>query len=296
MDNRGFKDKYVNPYTNFGFKKLFGTEINKDLLISFINSLLHGREVVKDLTYLNTEHLGTSETDRKAVFDVYCENEKGEKILVEMQRGIQQYFKDRSLYYATFPIREQGQKGEWDYQLKAVYIIGILNFTFDKDNDNYFHHEVQLLDNKTKEVFYDKLTFIYLEMPKFNKTEDELTSMFEKWLFVLRNLSRLMERPKALQERIFTKLFEAAEIAKFTKLEYDSYEESLKAYRDWKNTIDTEKKISWEEGHEKGREEGFEEGQEKKTIEMARNLKVKGIPINIIVECSGLTEEEINAL
>lgn len=296
MDNRGFKDKYVNPYTNFGFKKLFGTEINKDLLISFINSLLHGREVVKDLTYLNTEHLGTSETDRKAVFDVYCENEKGEKILVEMQRGIQQYFKDRSLYYASFPIREQGQKGEWDYQLKAVYIIGILNFTFDKDNDNYFHHEVQLLDNKTKEVFYDKLTFIYLEMPKFNKTEDELTSMFEKWLFVLRNLSRLMERPKALQERIFTKLFEAAEIAKFTKLEYDNYEESLKAYRDWKNTIDTEKKISWEEGHEKGREEGFEEGQEKKTIEMARNLKVKGIPINIIVECSGLTEEEINAL
>ena len=296
MDNRDFKDKYVNPYTDFGFKKLFGTEINKDLLISFINSLLHGREVVKDLTYLNTEHLGISETDRKAVFDVYCENEKGEKIPVEMQRGIQQYFKDRSLYYATFPIREQGQKGEWDYQLKAVYIIGILNFTFDKDNDNYFHHEVQLLDNKTKEVFYDKLTFIYLEMPKFNKTEDELTSMFEKWLFVLRNLSRLMERPKALQERIFTKLFEAAEIAKFTKLEYDSYEESLKAYRDWKNTIDTEKKISWEEGHEKGREEGFEEGQEKKTIEMARNLKVKGIPINIIVECSGLTEEEINAL
>ena len=296
MDNRDFKDKYVNPYTDFGFKKLFGTEINKDLLISFINSLLHGREVVKDLTYLNTEHLGTSETDRKAVFDVYCENEKGEKILVEMQRGIQQYFKDRSLYYATFPIREQGQKGEWDYQLKAVYIIGILNFTFDKDNDNYFHHEVQLLDNKTKEVFYDKLTFIYLEMPKFNKTEDELTSMFEKWLFVLRNLSRLMERPKALQERIFTKLFEPAEIAKFTKLEYDSYEESLKAYRDWKNTIDTEKKISWEEGHEKGREEGFEEGQEKKTIEMARNLKVRGIPINIIVECSGLTEEEINAL
>ena len=296
MDNRDFKDKYVNPYTDFGFKKLFGTEINKDLLISFINSLLHGREVVKDLTYLNTEHLGIGETDRKAVFDVYCENEKGEKILVEMQRGIQQYFKDRSLYYATFPIREQGQKGEWDYQLKAVYIIGILNFTFDKDNDNYFHHEVQLLDNKTKEVFYDKLTFIYLEMPKFNKTEDELTSMFEKWLFVLRNLSRLMERPKALQERIFTKLFEAAEIAKFTKLEYDNYEESLKAYRDWKNTIDTEKKISWEEGHEKGREEGFEEGQEKKTIEMARNLKVRGIPINIIVECSGLTEEEINAL
>ena len=296
MESRDLKDRYVNPYTDFGFKKLFGTEINKDLLISFINSLLHGREVVKDLTYLNTEHLGTSEANRRAVFDVYCENEKGEKILVEMQRGIQQYFKDRSLYYATFPIREQGQKGEWDYRLKSVYIIGILNFTFDKDNDDYYHHEVQLLDNQTKEVFYDKLTFIYLEMPKFNKTEDELNGMFEKWIFVLRNLSRLMERPKALQERVFTKLFEAAEIAKFTKTEYDNYEESLKVYRDWKNMIVTEKKISWEEGHEVGKEEGREEGKKQNAIEMAKILKEEGVAINIIVKSSGLTEEEINAL
>lgn len=296
MDTRYLKDRYVNPYTDFGFKKLFGTEINKDLLISFINSLLHGKEVVKDLTYLNTEHLGTGESDRKAVFDVYCENENGEKILVEMQRGVQEYFKDRSLYYATFPIREQGQKGEWNYQLKAVYVIGILNFKFDKVHDNYYHHEVQLLDVETKEVFYDKLTFIYLEMPKFNKSEDELNGMFEKWLFVLRNLSRLMERPKALQERIFTRLFEAAEIARFTKVEYDAYEESLKVYRDWQNTIATEKKISWKEGHEEGIEEGIEKGREEKAIIMARRMKAKNYPIDEIIELTDLTEEEINQL
>ena len=289
MDTRYLKDRYVNPYTDFGFKKLFGTEINKDLLISFINSLLHGKEVVKDLTYLNTEHLGTGESDRKAVFDVYCENENGEKILVEMQRGVQEYFKDRSLYYATFPIREQGQKGEWNYQLKAVYVIGILNFKFDKVHDNYYHHEVQLLDVETKEVFYDKLTFIYLEMPKFNKSEDELNGMFEKWLFVLRNLSRLMERPKALQERIFTRLFEAAEIA-------NAYEESLKVYRDWQNTIATEKKISWKEGHEEGIEEGIEKGREEKAIIMARRMKAKNYPIDEIIELTDLTEEEINQL
>ena len=280
MDTRYLKDRYVNPYTDFGFKKLFGTEINKDLLISFINSLLHGKEVVKDLTYLNTEHLGTGESDRKAVFDVYCENENGEKILVEMQRGEQQFFKDRSLYYATFPIREQGQKGEWNYRLKAVYVIGILNFKFDKVHDNYYHHEVQLLDVETKEVFYDKLTFIYLEMPKFNKSEDELNGMFEKWLFVLRNLSRLMERPKALQERIFTRLFEAAEIARFTKVEYDAYEESLKVYRDWQNTIATEKKISREE--------------ERK--EIAKEMKADNEPVAKIMKYTKLTEEEINQL
>ena len=296
MDMRYLKDRYVNPYTDFGFMKLFGTEINKDLLISFINSLLHGKEVVKDLTYLNTEHLGTGEADRKAVFDVYCENENGEKILVEMQRGVQEYFKDRSLYYATFPIREQGQKGEWNYQLKAIYVIGILNFKFDKVHDNYYHHEVQLLDVETKEVFYDKLTFIYLEMPKFNKSEDELNGMFEKWLFVLRNLSRLMERPKALQERIFTRLFEAAEIARFTKVEYDAYEESLKVYRDWQNTIATEKKISWKEGHEEGIEEGIEKGREEKAIIMARRMKAKNYPIDEIIELTDLTEEEINQL
>ena len=280
MGSRDLKDRYVNPYTDFGFKKLFGTEINKDLLISFINSLLHGREVVKDLTYLNTEHLGTSEADRRAVFDVYCENEKGEKILVEMQRGEQQFFKDRTLFYTTFPIREQQVIKDWDYQLKSIYIIGILNFTFDKDNDDYYHHEVQLLDNQTKEVFYDKLTFIYLEMPKFNKTEDELNGMFEKWLFVLRNLSRLMERPKALQERVFTKLFEAAEIAKFTKTEYDNYEESLKVYRDWKNMIVTEKKISREE--------------ERK--EIAKEMKADNEPIAKIMKYTKLSEEEINQL
>ena len=151
MESESMEARYINPYTDFGFKKLFGTEMNKDLLISFVNSLLRGREEIRDLTYLNTEQLGTSEADRKAVFDVYCENERGERILVEMQRGEQQFFKDRSLYYATFPIREQGKRGEWDYRLKAVYVIGILNFTFDSGHSGYFHHEVQLTDNHTKE-------------------------------------------------------------------------------------------------------------------------------------------------
>ena len=308
MDSRELKDRYVNPYTDFGFKKLFGTEMNKDLLISFINSLLSGKEVVKDLTYLNTEHLGTSEADRKAVFDVYCENENGEKILVEMQRGEQQFFKDRSLYYATFPIREQGQKGEWNYRLKAVYVIGILNFTFDEQSNDYYHHEVKLIDTRTKEVFYDKLTFIYLEMPKFNKKEEELNGMFEKWLFVLRNLSRLLERPKALQERVFTKLFEAAEIAKFTKAEYDSYEESLKVYRDWINTIETAKIKSKEEGREEGLKEGekigiekgekigIEKGEKKKAMDMARLMKADNEPIDKIIRYTNLSEEEINSL
>lgn len=296
MTNKLLKDKYINPYTDFGFKVLFGTEMNKELLLSFVNSLFKGKETIQDLTYLNTEHLGNSEIDRRAVFDVYCENEKGEKILIEMQRGEQQFFKDRSLYYSTFPIREQGEKGEWNYHLKAVYVIGILNFTFDHKDEGGFYHEVQLMDIHTKEVFYDKLTFVYLEMPKFNKREEELESMFEKWLFVLRNLSRLMERPKALQERVFTKLFDAAEIAKFTKEQYEAYEDSLKVYRDWQNTIATAEHKGEEKGLEKGLKQGRAEGRTEERIENARNFKKLGVATDIISQATGLSTEEIDSL
>lgn len=288
MGTEGIRDRYVNPYTDFGFKLLFGTAMNKELLISFLNALLHGREVISDVTYLNAEHLGTQEYDRKAVFDVYCENEQGEKFLVEMQKGEQQFFKDRSVFYSTFPIREQAKRGNWDYELKAVYTVGILNFVFDGRDDEYFHHEVKLMDIRSKEVFYDKLTFVYLEMPKFNKREKELVTMFDKWLFVLRNLATLLERPAALQERVFTRLFEAAEIAKFTKRELYEYEDSLKNFRDMYSVIAT--------AEMKGVEKGRAEGREEEKLSNARRMKMKGYPAADISEITGLPVEEIEKL
>lgn len=288
MGTEGIRDRYVNPYTDFGFKLLFGTDMNKELLISFLNSLLHGREVIKDVTYLNAEHLGTQEYDRKAVFDVYCENEQGEKFLVEMQKGEQQFFKDRSVFYSTFPIREQAKRGNWDYELKAVYTVGILNFVFDDKDDEYFHHEVKLMDIYTKEVFYDKLTFVYLEIPKFNKREDELVTMFDKWLFVLRNLATLLERPAALQERVFTRLFEAAEIAKFSKRELYEYEDSLKNFRDMYSVITT--------AEMKGEARGRAEGELAERQKNAQRMKQKGYPLTDISEITGLSLKEIEEL
>jgi predicted transposase/invertase (TIGR01784 family) len=148
-------EKYINPFTDFGFKKLLGTEFNKELLIDFLNQVLGDREQVRDLTYLNTEHQGRTETDRRAVFDLYCENEKGEKFIIEIQNVPQQFFKDRSIFYATFPIQEQSEKGRnWDYYLKAVYTIGILNFSFpDAAGQDRYVREIQLLDKHTFEVF-----------------------------------------------------------------------------------------------------------------------------------------------
>ena len=277
------KEKYINPYTDFGFKKLFGTEMNKDLLISFLNALFMGHQNIKEVKYLPTEHFGVYGDSRRAIFDVYCEDESGGKFIVEMQNVYQQFFKDRSVFYSTFPIQEQAKVGGgWDFNLKDVYTVGILNFVFrdDEYSDDCYHHEVKLMDTASKKVFYDKLTYIYLEMPKFNKSEDELETMFDKWLFVLRNLSRLFERPKALQEKIFTKLFEQAEIARFTPEERRGYEDSVKAYRDINNAINTAKA----------------EAKVEANTENARKMKAKGFEAEIIAEITGLSKEEIETL
>ena len=274
--------KYINPYTDFGFKKLFGTPLNKDLLISFLNSLFDGKEVVRDLTYLNGESLGNGYGDRRAIFDVYCENEQGETFIVEMQKAEQQFFKDRSVFYSTFPIQNQGKKGLWDFKLNGVYTVGILDFVFPDYEypQDSLRHEVELVDVDDKHVFYDKLTFLYLEMPKFTKKEDELETMFDKWLFVLHNLSRLMARPAALQERIFTRLFEQAEIARYTPEERQDYEDSLKVYRDMKNVLDTAEL----------------KGAIKEKRKNAKAMKALGLPLETIAKVTGMSIEDIAKL
>jgi len=295
-------ERYLNPYTDFGFKRLFGEEMNKDLLLSFLNAIFEGQQKIMNISYLRNEHLGTVEEDRKAVFDVYCENEHGEKFIVEMQKAEQKFFKDRSVFYSTFPIREQAKRGKWDFELKAVYSISILNFVFDenKNNSNYFHHEAKIMNTRTKEVFYDKLTFIYFEMPKFNKTEAELETLFDKWLYVLKNLPRLLDRPVALQERVFERVFHLAEISRFNKQEIDQYEESLKVFRDLNNVIDTAEEKGLRKGLAQGRAEGLAEGIEKGftegKLEIARNMKQAGMPVEQITLFTGLTVEEIELL
>ena len=300
MCTHTLRERYVNFYTDFAFKKLFGTEINKDLLISFLNALLQGHEEITDLTYLNTEQLGTAETERKAVFDVYCETITGERILIEMQKAEQRFFKDRSIFYSTFPIRDQAQRGNWDYRLNRVYTIAVLNFTFDDDDPAYFHHEVKLMDVKTHKVFFDKLTYFYLEMPKFVKTEAELVTLFDKWLYAIRNMATLMERPEALQEAVFTHLFEQAEIAKFNPQERMNYEESLKDYRDMYSVMKTqlEKGLAQgrEEGLAQGREEGIALGKLQATLANARAFIEQGIPRDVVQKTLGLTDEQMKEL
>ena len=300
---RQTEERYISLLTDFGFKRIFGTVPNKDLLIDFLNSLFNGEQVIKDVTFLNSEHVGDVFAERKAIFDVYCENEHGEKFIVEMQNAYQTYFKDRSLYYATFPIREQAPKGDnWNFKLQHVYVVALLNYSMSDAafSNETINHDVGLLDKQTHRVFNDKLTFKYVEIAKFNKSVDELTTNFDKWLYVLRNLSRLDKQPEYLKNAVFNRLFKAAEIAHFTKTELREYEDSLKAYRDIKNSLDTAKEEGRVEGRAEGRAEGriegIEEGMNKARVQFARDLLKLDMPVSEIMKLTKLTEEDINRL
>lgn len=290
----GFQEKYINPFTDFGFKRLFGEEANKDLLKDFLNELLRDNEgEITDLTYLKSEHLGNTALDRKAIFDLYCTNQKGERFIVEIQKTKQAFFKDRALYYATFPIQEQAQRAQWNFELKAVYTIAILDFAFNEDQyDNKVRHEVKLTDIHTKKVFYNKLTFIYLTMPRFTKTLEELETRFDKWLYVIKNLNTLEQLPDRFKEKVFVKFFEVAAVAKLNRDELMAYEDSLKYYRDLKNSLDT----AFDDGKEEGREEGREEGSKETSFKIAKQMKEDGIDLKTIKKYTGLSETAIKKL
>ncbi len=269
------QERYINPFTDFGFKKIFGSEVNKDLLIAFLNSLLpDDAGIIADLSFMPTEQTGRSAYDRRAIFDLHCKNKRGDTFIVEMQRAKQNYFNDRSVFYASFPIQQQAKKGAWDFCLKPVYMVGILDFIFDEDqaSRDVVHHEVKLMDRSTGQVFYNKLTFIYLELPKFRKSVDELVNDFDKWCYLLRYLPELTDRPERLQEKVFSKVFEIAEIAKYSPAEAAAYEESLKIYRDLKNVIDT----------------AYDEGKAEGKLEVAQRLVEIGMGAEQAAEIAGV--------
>ena len=314
--------KYINLYTDFAFKKIFGTEANKDILISFLNTFLEfdGEKAIEDIEYINPEQLGDTNRERRAIYDVYCTTKEGERFIVEMQRAKQDYFKDRALYYSSFAIREQGQKGgdkPWDYHLMPVYVIGILDFRIDDDptRADKVITRVRLKDDDNR-TFSDRLQLVFLEMPKFRKREDELESFSDKWLFVIKNLYQLDDKPKGLTEGIFKKLFKEASVANLQSPEKEEYEESLKIYRDWYNVIDTAKNEGLAEGRAEGRAEGLAEGEAKgraegeakgraeglaegakqQAIETARKMKAKGLDFETIADFTGLSAEELKDL
>ncbi|SMC54764.1 Rpn family recombination-promoting nuclease/putative transposase [Pedobacter africanus] len=277
--------RYIDPLTDYGFKRLFGSEPDKDIMIDFLNALFEGEKVIADISYSPTEYSGEDAKEKKVLFDLTCTGADGEKFIIEMQRADQEFFRDRCVFYMSRLISGQLPKGtsNWDVPLKEVYLIGIMEFQFNNINSNYLHN-IALMNKETGKVFYKGMGYKFLELPNFDKKKHELVTHLDKWFYLLKNLSRLDKIPDFLDKRVFQKVFKIAEMSKMTKEERELYHSDVKAKSDWNAGI----RYAEKKAEEKGRL------QEK--LEMARKMLADGEPIAKIVKYTELSAEEIKKL
>ena len=330
-EGQSSRKKYAELLCDFMFKRLFGSEANKDVLIGFLNTVLEDVEIV-EVDFIPTEHHGMTEEDRKVVFDIACKCKNGTSFIIEMQKGYQKYFKERALYYTTYPINRQGRDAhdmhikrkaegieegdfKWDYNLRLVTVVAILNFRFPHDDawpKDEYRSSYRLYEDTYDEVMTDVLRFVFLELGRFNKCIWELESISEKWMYLLKHMHEMVEIPKEFSDPLFTRLFLLAEIDNFTAEEKEHYYKSLKNMGDYQNIINTAveeatirgleegRTRGFAEGMEKGRAEGLAEGRaegmEKERLANATKMKELGVAIDVICQVTGLAEQDVAKL
>lgn len=291
--------RFINPFTDVGFKLIFSREISKDLLIDFLNNLLKGERVIRDLSFLDKGNVSDQKDGRTTIYDIYCETDTGERIIVEMQNEKQTFFIDRSVYYMARSTSAQGERGlNWHYEVSAVYGVFFMNFTF-ADWPRVLRRDVTLMDMHTREPFTDRMRMIYLQLPYFKKEAAECENDFERWIYVLNNMSTLDRMPFAAQNSVFAKLSQIAEVSELSKEERIKYDADIRHYRDMlaqKDYYDHLEQNSIERGLKKGMAQGMAKGMAKKSAEIARNLKAAGLSRELIAQTTGLSFAEIDEL
>ena len=293
--------KFINPFTDVGFKRIFGQEVNKSLLIEFLNSLLEGEQHIDDISLLDKEQLPQLSNDRGLIYDVFCKTSDGKRIIVEMQNRSQENFKERALLYLSKAIVEQSVRGKEGkkYEISAVYGVFFMNF-HESAFDKKFRTDVVLSDRDTNKIFSDKLRMTFLQLPEFNKGPEECESYFDKWIYVLKHMDILDRLPWKAQYEAFKKLASICDFAKLSEDERKQYEESERILND--NIAIANRALA--EGMNKGRAEGMAQGMAKgmakgRTAEkkdIALKMKQSGLETNLIASITGLSIEEIEAL
>lgn len=273
---------FINPFTDWGFKRLFGQEFSKDLLIDFLNDLFVDELHIKDVTFKDKEQLPETKDLRGCVFDIYCETDTGEYFIVEMQNNYVPLFVNRTLYYASKAIEAQREKGKTRqfptlYDLVPVYVVCFMNFIpreGEEDEIKKFKTDVMLCDKESGEVFTDKLRFVYLRIPLFDKkTEEECVTNFDKWIYVLKHMEALTRMPFMAQKKIFKRLAELADSRSLSKEEQEKYDESRKVVDDYYSGLVG----SFMAGEKTGMEKGIKKGIEKNKIDSAKRLLGMGL-------------------
>lgn len=291
--------KFINPFTDWGFKYLFGQEINKDCLINFLNGLLAGERHITDLAFHDKEQLPETRDRRGMIFDIYCTTDTGEEIIVEMQNDYQHNFVNRSIYYSARSIISQSRRStEWRYDMRPVYTVCLMNFGAHQGTPHKFRTDVVLADRDTGEVVSGNMRIIYLMLPLFEKkTEDECGSDFDCWIYVLKNMEILDRMPFTARDAIFKKLEEVASVAQLHDEELERYEESLKILRDENNirltAVEEGLAKGMAKGLAKGLAKGMAKGMEQEKTDTIRRLLAAGAGMDVMVMATGWSAEEI---
>ena len=192
---------------------------------------------------------------------------------------MQSNFKERSIYYLSRAIVNQGRVGnEWKFEIKAVYGVFLMNFIIDKNIK--LRTDVILSDRETGELFSDKFREIFIALPLFNKNEEECETNFERWIYILNNMETLKRMPFKARKAVFEKLEDIADVASMSPKERELYDNSVKVYRDYLVTMDA------------AEQKGAQETQ----LKIARNMKDKGIDNESIAECTDLPLSIIEGL
>lgn len=283
-NNNHIEGRYINPFIDWSFKRIFGSEDVKDILIGFLNAVFEGEHVITDIQYLNNELKPENVEGKTILYDLYCQTDKGDYIIVEMQNKDEHNFKDRSLFYISRCIAEQGLRGdEWQYKLHPVYGIFFLNFKLNRSiakDEHQSRTEVILADRETGEMFSDKFKEIFIELPRFNKTEQECETSYDQWIYILKNLETMDVIPFTERNAIFARLGETASRLNLNEAERVRYNDELKKYRDYFSTLDFAK----------------DSGKLEEKITIAGKLKKMGLPVVQIQSATGLTIAEIENL
>ena len=287
---------FINPFSDWGFKRIFGQEISKDLLVSFLNDLFAGEFEITALSFENKEQIGLTRDSREVVFDIYCKTADGRDIIVEMQNRGQEHFIDRALYYSSRVIVNQGQKGRWDYALRPVYTVCFMNFVDSLLPVRKMRTDLVLADRDTGTPVSDRLRIVYLMLPLFDKEEDECENDFERWIFVLKNMNTFERMPFMAKNAVFRKLAEISDLRTLSKKDMEKYESSIRIMRDTYATYKYAVKQGLKDGMAQGMAQGIEKGERKKAFDIAGNLKKIGMSTAQIMQATGLSETEINGI
>lgn len=292
---------FINPFTDFGFKRIFGQEEHKSILIGFLNALFIGEMVVKDLVYRDKEQTGETAQNRTVIYDVYCTLDDGSHVVVEMQNKKEVNFDARALYYASKSIVAQGQKGdEWNYEYAPVIGVYFLNFLQEglgqafrtdfgitRTKEVFAHTAVE--PNKElikpseipkKPPFAKKLRMVFLQMPEFTKKESECTTALDKWAFIMNHMEKLDNIPWAAQDELYAELSKVSNVAALSPHERAVYDEHLRQYRDNLAMI----------------EAAHQDGEYDKAIQIARSLLSANMPDEFVSQHTGLSLDEVQRL